>query len=164
MKKPHPQSVTSTQCQCDYLKHGANDPHNPIYFDETVNEYYFRSKFRGRESASVIYHCPLCGGVASGSHRASLFHDLNEDACREVIEKTKSCVTIGDVIDILGEPDDDQFAEIEHQESIEKSPRVDRVRRITFEHLYDDMCVSFVQQIDGTLSQAFFPKPLEKGK
>lgn len=159
---PTNQSVTTAPCECEFLARRANDPHSPFIFDVALNEYHFTFRFGDRDAKMMIYHCPWCGGVASNSHRASLFCDLNNGACREVIAKTKSCVSLEDVIQILGEPDNDEFTVIRHVESSDNAPRADRVRRITFNNLYDDLNVSFIQQIDGTLSQCFVPKHLEE--
>lgn len=162
MDEPNSKSVTAMPCNCGYLERGANDPNSPFIFDESVNEYHFSYKFRGRDAKLMIYHCPWCGGVASDSHRDSLFHDLNRDACIDINEKTKSCVSIEDVIAILGQPDDDEFTEIKHIEKSGRPPGVELVRRVTYRELYDEMRVAFVQQIDGTLSRMYLPKPLRE--
>jgi hypothetical protein len=164
MDKPHSQSVTSTQCDCGYLERSANDAHNPIAFDATVNEYHYHYKFHGRDAQLMIYHCPWCGGVASKSHRASLFHELKSESCEDVSEKTATCLTLDDVIAVLGQPDEDGPTIIRHHEKDDSSPRVDRVRRITYHGLYEEMSVLFEQRIGETICRAFVPKQLKAAK
>ncbi|MDA1166376.1 MAG: hypothetical protein O3B13_25045 [Planctomycetota bacterium] len=165
MAQPNSQSVTTTVCTCGYLERSANDPDSPFVFDEAVNQYHFTFPFRDRGDAQLmIYHCPWCGGVASDSHRGSLFHDLDPKSCDEIIEKTASCQTLDDVIAILGTPNDDEYTGIKHNEKDGRSPRVDRVRRITFHNLYDEMSVSFEQLVGGSIGSSFIPKPLESAR
>ncbi len=164
MARPNSQSVTTVPCTCGYLERCANDPNSPFIFDETLNEYHFTFKIHDRDAELMIYHCPWCGGVASDSHRGSLFHDLKTDSCDEICEKTASCNTLDEVISILGAPDDDGFTDITHKEKDGRSPRVDRVRRITFHRLYDEMSVSFEQRVGGSIALTFIPKPLEKAR
>ncbi|MEM7477652.1 MAG: hypothetical protein AAF483_21905 [Planctomycetota bacterium] len=160
MTKPTAQSVTVTPCTCGYLERQANNPYSPFLFDEAVNEYHFRYVFRDRNAQLMIYHCPWCGGVASGSHRCKMFYDLDSKSCDELIETTASCETLDDIIVILGSPDVDEFTGIKHNELSGRSPRVDRVRRITFNNLYDEMSVSFEQLVGGSIGSSFVPKPL----
>ena len=125
MAQPNSKSVTTTPCTCGYLERGANDPDSPFVFDESVNEYHFTYKYRDRDAQLMIYHCPWCGGMASDSHRASLFHDLNSDSCDETRQKIAACKTLDDVISILGAPDDDGFTSIKHNEKDGIPPGVD---------------------------------------
>ncbi|MDB2687631.1 hypothetical protein N9Y42_10515, partial [Mariniblastus sp.] len=151
MNKPNQQSVTSTPCECGYLERRANDPESPIGFDELVNEYHFRYEFRGRDSQISIHHCPWCGGTASESCRASLFHDFDQKFCNQIAKKTDSCLTLEDVIAVLGEPDGDHFTKVKFNEQVDTASRIDRIRRIEFNQLSNNMCVMFSQQIDGTI-------------
>ena len=160
MDKPNSQSVTADGCKCGYLERGANDPDSPIVFDAQVNEYHFHHKFRGRESQLMIYHCPWCGGVASKSHRDSLFHKFDRDFCDQITEQTKACATIDAIIAKLGPPDDDRFTSVKHNEQPNVAPRVERLRRLTFHSLSEKMSVSFTQQQDGTICPSFMPKPV----
>ena len=164
MSLPNSKSVTSTGCTCGYLERQASDSDSPFIFDESVHEYHFSYKFRDRDAKLMIYHCPWCGGVASDSHRGSLFQDLNSDSCDEICQKTASCKTLDDVISILGAPDEDEFTAIKHKGKDDLSPRVDRVRRITFHNLYDEMSVSFEQLMGGSIGQMFVPKPIAKAR
>jgi hypothetical protein len=164
MAQPNSQSVTTTPCTCGYLERQANNPDSPFVFDDAVNEYHFIFKFRDRDVQLMIYHCPWCGGVASDSHRGSLFHDLDSDSCNEICEKTASCKTLDDVIAILGAPDDDEFTSIRHNERGGTPPRVDRVRRITFHYLNEKMSVSFQPLVGGSIGLSFIPKPLQSAR
>jgi hypothetical protein len=129
-----------------------------------MNEYHYHYQFHGRDAQLMIYHCPWCGGVASNSHRASLFHELKSASCEDICKKTATCATLEDVIAILGEPDEDEPTIIKHFEKTDSSPRVDRVRQITYNRLYDEMSVLFEQRIGETIGRAFIPKPLEAAK
>ncbi len=161
MNKPNPMSVTSTPCTCGYLQRMANDSNSPIAYDETVNEYHYQSLGGAR---LAIYHCPWCGGVAPNSHRSSLFHELKRESCDAICNRTASCATLDDVIAILGQPDDDEYTGVRYHEKPDRPPRVDRVRRITFHDLYEEMIVSFEQRFDGAIAVSFSPKPLETGR
>ncbi len=108
----------------------------------------------------MIYHCPWCGGVASDSHQKSLFFELNEDACTEFEQIIRSCKTIDEVIAIFGQPDEDELTVIRFNEKPGMSPRTDRIRLVTFQQIHPEMSVSIAQQIDGTLSLSFSPKPI----
>ena len=160
MGKPNSQSVTTVQCACGHLERGANDPDSPIGFDANVNEHHYAYKFRGQDSQLMIYHCPWCGGVASESHRASLFHEFDREFCDQITEKTDSLCTLDDIIAELGKPDDDQFTSIKHNEQPSAAPRIERLRRLTFHKLSPKMSVSFIQQQDGTICPSFTPKPI----
>ena len=164
MTKRNSQSVTTTPCTCGYLERQANNADSPFIFDEAVNEYHFTFTFRDCDAQLMIYHCPWCGGVASDSHRGSLFHDLDSASCNEICKKTASCKTLDDVISVLGTPDEDEYTGIKHKEKDGKSPRLDRVRRITFHGLYDEMSVSFEQLIGGSIGSSFIPKPLKTAR
>ena len=65
-RRPTFASVTSEPCTCKYLQKAAEDPDNPIEFDERTKGYlYTYADYQGGEKATlIIYHCPFCGGVA----------------------------------------------------------------------------------------------------
>jgi hypothetical protein len=164
MPIPHSQSVTSTPCNCGYLERSANDAHKPIVFDPTENRYHYCYDYRGRSAHLMIYHCPWCGGVASGSHRANRFHVLKTEQCKEITQKVAACETLEAIIAILGQPDGDGPTIIKHHETDDSPPRIDCVRQITYDKLYVEMSVAFEQRIGGNIGCSFVPKPLATSK
>lgn len=56
----------SETCACNYLQYAADDPQNPIRFDEVGRMYQFTYQEPDCVGLSVllIYHCPFCGGAA----------------------------------------------------------------------------------------------------
>ena len=160
MSESESQSVTSEPCRCGTLTRQANDSDCPIIFDETLNKYHFQWSFCGREARMPILHCPWCGGVASDSHRASLFHELKPESCEEIVRKTEACATLNEVIAVLGPPDEEEFTALRFRERAATPPRVDRIPRIIYHSLSAEMSVAAEQQIGGSIALSFIPKPL----
>ncbi len=161
MNNRNSESVTAIPCTCGYLARGARDPRSPIVFNGTMNEYHFTWSMCGRDASMLIRHCPWCGGVASESLRDSLFHELKRESCDEIAERTELCQTLNDVLAVLGKPDEDEIASVKHYETHDMPPRLDKVRRITFHHLFEEMSVACEQQVGGTIAWLFIPKPLK---
>jgi hypothetical protein len=84
----------------------ADDPKDPVEFDQQLNEYHITRK--GNGGYSLIYFCPLCGGRAPASKRGSLFQKLESAEQKRLFELTKNLNTGREVIAALGEPDDRQ--------------------------------------------------------
>ncbi|WP_339742471.1 hypothetical protein [uncultured Rubinisphaera sp.] len=129
-----------------------------------MNEYRYNYQYHERNSQLMIYHCPWCGGIASKSHRASLFHKLNSESCEEIYNKTVTCTTLDEVIALLGQPDVDEPTTVKHNVKDDSIPRIDHVRRICYHQLYEEMSVLFEQRIGGSIGRVFVPKPLKANK
>jgi hypothetical protein len=96
-------SNESGECKCGELARMADDPKDPVEFDPKLNEYHLpRSDNSGY---SIVRFCPLCGGRAPASKRASLFQKLDETERHRLSELTKDLRTVQDVIAAFGQPD-----------------------------------------------------------
>src|SRR4051794_30251709 len=100
---PVPTSVTKKPCSCGFLAHAAKSALMPIRFDEELNEYSFENA--ALHGSIMIYHCPMCGGIASNSKRAGLFRRVSMKEYRRVDELTKHLKTLADIEATLGKPD-----------------------------------------------------------
>ena len=103
MSKRNAASVTDLDCTCGYLEESAADPNLPIRFDHDLNEYHivYISPMGGRV-ASLIHHCPFCGGAAPQSRRGELFADVPEGEGERLRALTGDVDTVEDLIELLG--------------------------------------------------------------
>jgi hypothetical protein len=109
MTKPTSASVTEIPCSCGYLANSARDPNLPIKFRPEVNEYHFERRLAtGTTISTVLYHCPMCGGVASESQRHKLFAVVSDEEHRRLESLIGDLKTVQDIERSLGVPNDDQ--------------------------------------------------------
>src|SRR5262245_1615682 len=114
--KPTHASVTDVPCTCQYLDKAANDPDNPITFDEDTNEYHFnyRTSEQGVECSCpamlVVYHCPFCGGVAPKTKRGLLFAKIPKEEETRLKCLLAPIQTISDAIENFGTPDFEDYS------------------------------------------------------
>jgi hypothetical protein len=90
-KKPTPRSVTTVACKCGWLERAADEPVNPVSFDERMAQYQLRHTDGG---FSRLYHCPWCGGAAPLSKRSSFFATVPSAEWRRLAALTANVKTI----------------------------------------------------------------------
>ncbi|MCX7424952.1 MAG: hypothetical protein NTW96_04905 [Planctomycetia bacterium] len=105
-------SVTDVPCTCGYLERAADDPANPIAFDERTFEYQFTYQESDHEGRSmlVIYHCPFCGGAAPESQRHRLFAAIPTTEEERLAQLLAPIETMQQAIDVLGPPQMDDYS------------------------------------------------------
>jgi hypothetical protein len=144
-------SVTEEACICNYLDNAADDPENPIVFDQRTGEYQFtyqEPECEGRSSL-VIYHCPFCGGAAPESKRDLLFAVISrveEDRLAEILVPIHS---IKEAIDAFGKPDFDGFVSCAKRERDGTPPTRERHRQIRYVNLSEVADVWIDERQDG---------------
>jgi hypothetical protein len=161
-QKPTHASVTDEPCACDYLQTAADDPENPIEFDERTGEYQFRYfDQHGRCGGMlIIYHCPFCGGTAPLSKRKLLFEVVPRTEAERLAELLNPIATFDGAINKFGAPDFDSFTVSQLGEK-EGEPPVTKYRReIRYHHLSEvaDICIS--EHEDGKVRWHIQGKPL----
>jgi hypothetical protein len=137
MPKPTFASVTEQVCTCDYLQKAADDPENPIIFDEPTGEYQFTYREPECEGRSmlVIYHCPFCGGAAPESKRNLLFAVIPRSEGERLAEILAPIQTIHDALELLGTPDFDGFVQFRQEERNDHPSTWQHRRQIRYERL-----------------------------
>jgi hypothetical protein len=101
-------SVTRIRCSCGYLARKAEDPSFTIRFDAELNEYSFEHTLPGGSTVSMmIYHCPMCGGVASDSKRDKLFAEVPKKEALRLKAIIDDLKTVQDIESTLGAADED---------------------------------------------------------
>ncbi len=109
MSSPTPNSVTNVPCLCGYLERSAREPNFPVKFDSECNEYFFEHQLPSGTMLSIsLYHCPMCGGVASESKRDELFVRLSDEEALRIDELMQGASTLEDIQRLLGPPDSDE--------------------------------------------------------
>src|SRR5262249_15863890 len=103
MRKPNSFSVTRIPCSCGTLRFCAEDPKFPIRFDPELNEYSFEHSLgRNKKSSMIIYHCPMCGGVASESRRSALHARMSKKEAMRLRATTEGSTSLEDIENALG--------------------------------------------------------------
>src|ERR1700730_11366813 len=97
---PTPRSVTREPCSCGFLARAAKDVLISIKFHADVNEYTFEDT--GKGASLIIYHCPMCGGVASESKRGALFRQVPAKEWARLRSLTSQLRTIPEIEAALG--------------------------------------------------------------
>jgi hypothetical protein len=113
MKKPTSMSVTDVPCSCGYLATSVADANTPIGFSEEFNEFFFEHTLAaGTKVLLNIYHCPMCGGVASNSSRDKFFVEVPEDELLRLEKLLSALHTVEDILGVLGTPDEENLFDI----------------------------------------------------
>lgn len=94
---------TERKCKCHVVSMLADDSNIPIRYDPELNEYYLAY---GNEGRVFFYYCPMCGGRLPKSKRGQLFTRPSVKEKSKITEKIKEAKSIGDIVAILGEPDE----------------------------------------------------------
>jgi hypothetical protein len=163
MTKPNFHSVTDIPCSCGYLGRRMKDESLPVTFDPELNEYSFETILSGgTKKFERIYHCPLCGGVASESNRPTLFETLtNKEARRleRIIDKIRA---IEDIEAYLGAPDDDRTYHMPPDFPVTRPQTGDietgPIRQMTFTRLSKTADVQFTVYSNKEIARAIMPK------
>lgn len=130
-------SKTDVLCDCMALTRWADDPSVPVKFDERMGEYHIVIQTPHGEGAAIIRHCPFCGGKTPASKRARLFARIPNEESARLIRLTQVLNTVSDVIDALGQPDEDNPAgmRIETPEKDGKPGEVQFYRTLRYTNL-----------------------------
>jgi len=168
MRKPTDASVTELPCQCGYLEQNARDPRFPVRFDEEYNEYYFDLTLsKGTPLCLLIYHCPMCGGVASESKREDVFAIVTEEERFRVNALIRGFKTVEDIVSTFGPPDRDSTFQLPEDlpAAMLTIPGTDLqqagpLRQLTYEQLSGTADVQFTIYSNGKVEGLIFPKYL----
>jgi hypothetical protein len=159
--KPTFASVTEQLCVCEYLQRAADDPDNPIVFDEQAGEYQFTYQGEGEGlSMLVIYHCPFCGGAAPESKRELLFEDIPREEAERIALILHSIHSLDDAIKSFGAPDFDGFTTIHEHEKDNAPPSLKCSRQIRYERLSTVADVWIVEHPNGKAWWQLQGKPI----
>jgi len=163
MGRASPLSVTDVPCKCGYLQTCAADPNLPVKFDSQVNEFFFESVLaQGTRIAVSIYHCPMCGGVASDSIRDTLFKTIPEDEVRRLDAKLANLRNIQDVIAALGPPDEERSDPVPADTVIYQPVSGERetgvIRQLTYKRLSETADVYFSIYSNGEMRSSISAK------
>jgi hypothetical protein len=169
LRKPTAASVTDMPCRCGSLERDARDSNLPIRFDPQCNEYYFEFTLpKGTKLSLVIYHCPMCGGVASESKRDSAFVALSKEEALRVGALVRDLETMDEIVSKLGPPDRDTTSELPDDipASLRTIPGTDLqqvgpLRALTYENLSETAEVQFTIYSNGKTSKLISPKYID---
>ena len=164
MIEPNPQAVTDAPCRCGFVYRSAALPDGPIKHDPELKEYYFEHRGpRGSIAKLMIYHCPMCGGVASRSLREGRFQQVSEAEAARLQGLIRGISTISDIERILGKPDADEIfvppagiALLKPETNeLEEGP----IRAITYIRLSQAAEVQFLVYSNQKVQSVIIPKP-----
>ena len=163
MSKPTHASVTELPCSCGYLARSARDSRSPVRFDAESNEYYFDHRLpTGTTLSIVLYHCPMCGGVASESQRDKLFAPVSDDEVRRLDSLIHDIQTVQDIERSLGAPDDDKTIRPPSDFGITQpqkdQPETGSVRVLKYNRLSETADVQFTVYSNSKIESVIAPK------
>lgn len=149
-------SVTNIPCTCGYLERAADDPANPIVFDERTAEYQFayqESACEGR-SMLVIYHCPFCGGMAPESKRQELFAAIPPAEVERLSTLLSPIETIQQAFDTFGLPQMDDFSVMRNlrRDEADNPPTIQRCRELLYTQLSEVAEIRISELPNGSVS------------
>jgi hypothetical protein len=149
-------SVTDIPCTCGYLERAADDPANPIVFDERTSEYQFTYQESDCEGRSMlgIYHCPFCGGAAPESQRQRLFAAIPPDEEERLIRILTPIASIQQAIDAFGPPQMDGFSVARNfrRDDPKSPPTIQRHRELLYMTLSEVADVRITEVFNGRVS------------
>jgi hypothetical protein len=155
-------------CTCGYLARAADDPANPIIFDEQTSEYQFTYQEPDCEGRSmlVIYYCPFCGGAAPPPRRHLLFAAIPRDEEQRLAELLRPIETIQQALDTFGPPQMDSYSTIRdlHRDEPDHPPTVQRRPSLLYTALSDVADVRITERPDGRTSWTLSGKCLGGGR
>ncbi|TWT77868.1 hypothetical protein Pla123a_16660 [Posidoniimonas polymericola] len=160
-KKPNSASVTKKPCGCGYLQQAADEPGNPIRFDESAGEFQFiyREPDQDADSMLILYHCPFCGGAAPPSKRRLLFEVIPREEEQRLNTLLEPIRTIEDAISLLGVPDSDGHSTSRKPETDGAPPATSFQRELTYRGLSDVADVWISEGRDGHAYWQLHGKP-----
>ena len=155
-------SVTDILCTCCYLQRAADDPANPIIFDELTSEYQFTYQEPGLEGRSmlVIYHCPFCGGAAPESRRDLLFAAIPTEEEQRLARLLAPVQTLQQAFDTFGPPQMDGYAVERNlrRDDPDNPPTTQRCRELCYTMLSEIADIRITEHPDGRVSWTLFGK------
>lgn len=160
--------VTSIPCSCGYLARSAADPNLPVKFDAELNEYSFEHYLaNGTKVSMLIYHCPMCGGVASESRRRNLFANISDEEVLRLEALYGKIETFEDIERNLGTPDKDETYR-PAPDVVVTQPRTGKretgqIRVLTYVRLSETADLQFSIYSDGTVESVLAPKHIGRG-
>jgi hypothetical protein len=165
LRKPTALSVTDAPCQCGSLERDARDPGFPVRYDAEWNDYYLDLTLsKGTKLSLIIYHCPMCGGVASETKRDGAFAALTKAERLRVHGLIRGVKTVEHIIRAFGPPDRDSN-ELPDDLPVSMrtipgtdSQQVGPLRQLTYEHLSDTAEVQFTIYSNGKVDRLITPK------
>lgn len=163
MKKPTQASVTDLPCQCCYLERKAADARFPVRFDAQEGQYYFDLRLQAGTTLSlVVYHCPMCGGVASKANLEDAFAVVPDDEIVRLDAKIRDFRTAQEVVHSLGVPDRDEIVNLAIDFPLVRpqtgEPEPGPVRVLTYEQLSETADVQFMIYSNGEVERVISPK------
>lgn len=128
----------------------------PIRFDAELNEYSFEDVTKG--SSLMIYHCPMCGGVASESKRGDLFRQVPPKEWARLGSMTNQLRTVAEIESALGKPDETATEKPTKQEASLFRKLASSRTRMSFTRLSNSADVHFYIYPKGKIECVFVPK------
>lgn len=154
-------SVTALPCTCGYLSRAALDPLYPVRLDPAMNEYYLDHTLpSGAVFAMALYHCPMCGGVASESKRDEFFAVVSDEELARIHALIGELRSENDLEKALGPPHMEEPAQDVSALPAELLGRdgAAPIRSITYTSISDSANVQFDIYPDGGVQASIFPK------
>jgi hypothetical protein len=134
-----------------------------VRFDAEYNEYYFDHRSpTGTTVSIVLYHCPMCGGVASESKRSESLANVSEQEALRIEALIRDLHTVQDIESSLGVPDADETvrppAEFGLVQPGTGELETGFVRVITYSRLSETADVQFTVYSNGKIEVVVLPK------
>ena len=98
-------SEANYPCECEALILAAEDPDNPIVFDDKFREYQITYRTNDGPAHMIVCYCPFCGGKTPGSIRNRFFVRISDEELYRLRRMTKEIKTFDDAKKALGPPD-----------------------------------------------------------
>ncbi len=159
----NPISVTETRCSCGYLERGSLDPNSPLKYDPNLTEYSFEHTLaQGTKVSTMIYHCPMCGGVAPPSRRDELFASIPAGEASRLRILIRGIETLANIERVLGVPDRDEKInpppDLVVADPIKGERETVVVRVLTYTRLSNAADVQFNVFSNGVVDGGIMPK------
>lgn len=161
MQKPTDASVTDLPCACGYLERSARDPRLPVRYDDEYNEFYLDLRLpKGTKLSLVVYHCLMCGGVASDSKRDKVFATPSDQELVRLNALTSKLRTVPDIARSLGPPDRDETVQLpaDFTSSKQRTQASRTIRVLTYERLSKTADLQFTVYANGKIDAITTPK------
>jgi hypothetical protein len=168
-ERPTSASVTTVPCTCEYLRRAADDPDNPIAFEEQTGDfqYTYHDAIDDVPARLNIYHCPFCGGAAPRSKRETLFHIIPHGEADRLALRLEGMDTLEEALVKLvklGTPDDDNpRGSSTRKDETETTPSfVQYFRTLTYRGLSDVADVWICEIGNGQAYWQLWGKPIDR--
>jgi len=151
-------SITRVPCSCGFFRYP--DPVFPIKFDAGLNEYVIEPKLPGGGIvAMILYHCPRCGGIPSGSKRQTLFTVVSVEEVLRIKAVLDEATSLADIEARLGAADEDR-TRLPLPDAVENRPvsgvrETGPIRQLTYTHLSETADVTVRIYSNGEIEASF---------